>query len=516
MVRARSITSLLGVTIVALGCGKTTRDPLRDHCDDCAASSAAAAAGVTTAGSTSAIAGTSGIGDAGSTGDTSGTGGTGGTRPSTEPGEPGTDGGGAATGEAGAGGESVASLPDAVIVNVTLAADGASAAPEVSNDGRFIVFRSEASNLAEGAPQGGVLVADMALARTWSVRARDAVNDNSPMPYRPRISGNGRFVFFRTNQPLVDDSDRVEDLYRARRDGSQLLLASSAGLEGQFGFSEQAVSDDGRFFLFQEMPVVNDQSARRAFVRDLGSAEPARQLAPGTADDYFSSVWRPAVSGDGHRIAFDSREATLTGNAGQLHVFLQDLPNGAPRLVSVNSAGVAGDGESYAAALSHDGSVVAFQSKATNLVGADHNQVTDIFVRDLSTFTTTRVSVASDGTESNNYSNQPALSADGRYVAFLSYASNLTAFDPNHGLDVFVHDRATHVTRRVSVNEDGIGGAGDTCIPHATLNCATPSLSADGSIVVFESDAGDLVAGSVPGQRDIYWVRWQELPNPTP
>jgi Tol biopolymer transport system component len=168
----------------------------------------------------------------------------------------------------------------------------------------------------------------------------------------------------------------------------------------------------------------------------------------------------------------------------------------------------------FRATLSSNGNVIAFQSDATNLVKNDLNGLQDVFVHELDTLKTTRVSVASDGSDGNYASHQPALSADGRYVAFLSLASNLVPFDDNGKLDVFVHDRLTHSTRRVSVSAERSSGAGDTCLPSALLNCATPALSADGSIVVFESDAGDPVPGSVPGQRDIYWARWQELPAP--
>jgi Tol biopolymer transport system component len=401
-----------------------------------------------------------------------------------------------------------------VIINVTLGADGASSAPDVSNDGRFVVFHSEAGNLAAGAPEGGALVADLATARTWSVGERDEVDQNPVMPERVRISGDGQFVFFRSNRALTDDDvDDVEDVYRTRRNGSQLRLASIADpTEGFYGFSEFDVSDDGQRIVFQEMPTLDDgYSARRSFLGDLESLQVALQIAPGTPDEYYYSIWRPTISGDARRIAFDAR-ALPDIPPGEAHVYAQDQPLGWLRLAS-GSAGAVGNAISYAAALSSDGSVVAFQSQATNLVSDDLNGLQDVFVHEFSSLKTTRVSVASDGREGDHHSYQPTLSADGRYVAFLSLASNLVPGDLNDKLDVFVHDRSTHVTQRVSVSTKG-GGAGDTCVPSATLNCASPALSADGSIVVFDSDAGDLVSGSAPGKRDIYWVRWQALPIP--
>jgi Tol biopolymer transport system component len=425
--------------------------------------------------------------------------------------------GASAGGEDGAGGEGGAPEIDAVILNLTLAADGNSTSPDISNDGRFVVFRTDSGKLAPDAPSGGVLLADVAKAKLTTVRPRDPVDNNPVVPAHPRLSGDGKLVFFRSNLALTaDDLDSVEDVYRVRRNGKGLRLASVAPApEGQLGFWDLATSDDGRFVVFQEMPVFNEPSARRSFVDDLASPAVATQVAAAViSDTYIDSAWRSTISGDGNRIAFDSAALELNGGTGQLHVFVQERAGGPVELVSQNDQGSPGDDQSFAAALSQDGSVVAFSSGAQNLVPGDTNQARDIFVRDLTTLTTSRVSVASDGTQADHYSYQPSLSADGRYVAFLSMASNLADYDLNGRLDVFVHDRATRVTRRVSVTESGLGGAGNDCAPSGLLNCATPKLSADGSVVVFESDAGDLVPGSTPGQHDIYWVNWQKLPIP--
>src|SRR3989442_1497918 len=118
--------------------------------------------------------------------------------------------------------------------------------------------------------------------------------------------------------------------------------------------------------------------------------------------------------------------------------------------VSVTSGGTEGNGASLGSALSADGRFVAFQSDATNLAPGDTNGATDVFVRDRQTGMTERVSVASDGTQANNASSYPALSADGRFVAFQSDATNLVAGDTNGATDVFVHDRQTCATEPVS------------------------------------------------------------------
>jgi len=165
--------------------------------------------------------------------------------------------------------------------------------------------------------------------------------------------------------------------------------------------------------------------------------------------------------------------------------------------VSVDSAGTQGTGgHSYETSLSADGRFVAFRSEATNLVAGDTNAADDIFVHDRQTGTTTRVSVDSAGTQGNSYSYTPSISADGRYVAFLSNASNLVAGDTNASWDIFVHDRQTGTTTRVSVDSTGTQGNG--------ASAYHPSLSADGRFVAFLSEASNLVAGDTNGRSDIF------------
>src|SRR5947207_692369 len=163
--------------------------------------------------------------------------------------------------------------------------------------------------------------------------------------------------------------------------------------------------------------------------------------------------------------------------------------------VSVASGGTESNGASLGSALSADGRLVAFQSDATNLVVGDTNGATDVFVRDRQTGMTARVSVASDGTQANNVSSYPALSADGRFVAFQSDATNLVAGDTNGATDVFVRDRQTGTTERVSVASGGTQGNGAS---------AGPVLSADGGLVAFHSTATNLVAGDANGAYDVF------------
>jgi Tol biopolymer transport system component len=260
------------------------------------------------------------------------------------------------------------------------------------------------------------------------------------------------------------------------------------------------------------------------------------------------------LSNDGRYVAFDSISSNLV--AGDINpksdVFLRDLKEGVTTLVSVNTEGTQGNNGSYDASISDDGRVVAFLSRATNLVANDTNGMLDIFVHDRNTLTTTRVSVSSDGVEGNSSCFSPTISADGRYVAFESDSSNLVALDTNNQRDVFVHDLNTGITTRVSVDSAGGQAAGGSDRPYISANGryvafnssglelaqgeslaagvfvhdrntgATtlvsvnsagepangysnyPAISADGRYVTFRSDANNLVPGDTNARIDIF------------
>ena len=173
-------------------------------------------------------------------------------------------------------------------------------------------------------------------------------------------------------------------------------------------------------------------------------------------------MWRPAISADGRFVAFESAATNLVpdDDNGIRDVFVRDLKRGQTTRVSVNSAGaelISGRGVEELGtipAISRNGRYVAFSSRGKNLVEGDRNDTDDIFVRDRKLGETTRVSVSSTGEEANGSSLfYPSISANGRFVAFTSWASNLVAGDENgHAEDVFVRDRKRGVTTRIREN----------------------------------------------------------------
>jgi Tol biopolymer transport system component len=205
----------------------------------------------------------------------------------------------------------------------------------------------------------------------------------------------------------------------------------------------------------------------------------------------------PSISADGRYIAFRSFANNLvsgdTNNTSD--IFVYDTVANTTRIVSVDDNGTQGNDDSSRPSISADGRYVAFVSYASNLVSGDTNNASDIFVYDTVANTTRIVSVATDGTQGDRDSLTPSISADGRYVAFGSYASTLVSGDTNNVNDTFVYDTVVNTTRIVSVATDGTQGNKDS---------GTPSISADGRYVAFVSDASNLVSGDTNNTSDIF------------
>ncbi len=208
-------------------------------------------------------------------------------------------------------------------------------------------------------------------------------------------------------------------------------------------------------------------------------------------------AWGLSLSTDGRFLAFGGDASLVAGNdAHQLDVFVYDRRERRLELASVASNGKFGDASSQWPAISGDGRYVSFHSEAGNLVPGDTNHTTDIFVRDRQRASTQRVSVGSAGAQGDGASyGLSQISANGRYVAFQSFATNLVANDTNGTWDAFVRDRRSGKTRRVSVASNG-----------AQANAASTSsaITADGRTVGFYSQADNLVPGDTNGALDAF------------
>ncbi|MFQ5950107.1 MAG: hypothetical protein ACE5J1_05410, partial [Nitrospiria bacterium] len=277
---------------------------------------------------------------------------------------------------------------------------------------------------------------------------------------------------------------------------------------------EPAISGNGRFAAFHSFvnmwsalpesrrPIQDDNnSAYDIYVFDLQDQNQATERISRDSNgvegngDSFS----PSLSDDGNFVAFYSYANNLVANDinDTEDVFVKDRSTGATIRVSVASNGTEGNDDSYDPAISGNGQYVAFRSLASNLVAGDTNESWDIFVHDLVNQTTERVSVATSGTEADNHSYSPSISDDGRYVVFQSHAGNLVASgDANNRWDVFLHDRQTGTTSRINTATSG----------EADIHSYAPVISGDGSFAAFESDATNLIAGDTNESKDIFLV----------
>jgi len=276
-------------------------------------------------------------------------------------------------------------------------------------------------------------------------------------------------------------------------------------VEGNRYSVSSSISGDGRFvaFTLQQSifrlgaPNNNINNSDDIFVRDLLTNTTTRVSVDSAGNPGNDSSVNPSISADGRFVAFHSGATNLvpgdTNNNDD--IFLRDLSTNTTTRVSVDSAGNQGNEFSGDPSISGDGRFVAFASSASNLVPGDTNKEEDIFVRDLSTNTTTLVSVGSSGDRANDFSSIPSISANGRFVTFYSFATNLVPGDTNNERDIFVRDLSTNTTTRVSISSTGNQGNQDS---------GSPSISADGRFVTFSSEASNLVPGDTNDSEDIF------------
>ena len=209
----------------------------------------------------------------------------------------------------------------------------------------------------------------------------------------------------------------------------------------------------------------------------------------GDSDSWTNEMSYPCVSEDGRYVVFESAASNLVAgdtNAAE-DVFLRDRVKGETRQVSVASDGTQGNGASSSATISRDGRYIAFRSSSTNLVAGDTNGFADIFVHDQVTGQTERVNVASDETQADETAYNPTFSGDGRYLAFTSCATNLVAGDTNSEADVFIRDRQTGETTRASLASDGTQGNACSGFPSLSADGRYVAFFAEASNLV----AGD-------------------------
>ena len=391
--------------------------------------------------------------------------------------------------------------------NVGQESNGDSGSPTISSDGRFVAFESVASNLVTGDAntRKDIFVHDRQSGQTIRISVATGGQEGNGDSGAPAISNDGRFVAFESvaSNLVTGDTNRRKDIFVHDRQSGQTTRVSVAtgSQEGNGDSGSPAISSDGRFAAFESTGsnlVTGDGNGRKdIFVHDRQSGETTRISVTTGGVEGNGDSGSPAISSDGRFVAFESVASNLvTGDGnGRKDIFVHDRQSGQTTRVSVATGGQESNGDSSSAAISSDGRFVAFESLASNLVTGDTNRRKDIFVHDRQSGQTSRVSVATAGQEGNGDSGSVAISSDGWFVAFESVANNLVSNDTNGRKDIFVHDRQKQRTTRESVAAPGI---------EATGNSESPSLSGNGSVVAFASVASNLVLDDGNRRKDVF------------
>jgi Tol biopolymer transport system component len=387
---------------------------------------------------------------------------------------------------------------------------GQSYAPSISTDGRYVAFDSDADNLVPGDSNGqnDVFVRDRAAGRTERVSLSSTGQQGDKGSFTPSISGDGRWVAFVSDADnlVAGDTNRASDVFlRDRRTHRTIRL--SVALDGRetTGGNSPSISADGRWVVYNVGTPLNsngtDEDLAGMFVYDTRTGHRER-LGHIEGDD-------PTISADGRYVAFSSeiRDLVPGDTNRKADCFVFDRRTRTVSRVSVGGTKAVGNGwfrgnkqatsESTGAVISADGRYVAFVSSARNLVPKHDNSHDDVFIRDLRAGATRLVSAGLHGQGANGQSGAPSLSADGQTVVFLSRASNLIPHDTKGAdYDVFRMDLRTGAVSRVNVTPTGARANGPTS--------SFPMISGDGRVVTFGSRASNLVRGDTNDHDDVF------------
>jgi Tol biopolymer transport system component len=330
--------------------------------------------------------------------------------------------------------------------------NGASGYPSISADGRYVAFHSAASNLVEGDTNGytDAFVHDRVTRQTTRVSVNSggaqAIMGHSEYP---SISGDGRYVAFHSDATnLVDgDTNFTHDIFVRDRELSQTRRVSVNSLGAQSGsrsrFPAIAANAPEVAFVSEASNLVEGDSNGVAdiFVHNWQTGATTRVSINDAREQGNAASGAPSISADGRHVAFHSDSTNLTPEdyGGRRDVFVRNQDSQRTQCASMSSTLVMGNGDSESPSISADGRYVTFESAANNLAPGDTNNQRDVFLRDLVTMITVRVSIDTSGAQSNGSNTYARISGDGVYVAFQSGASNLISNDTNGAWDVFIH-----------------------------------------------------------------------------
>jgi len=389
----------------------------------------------------------------------------------------------------------------------------------ISEDGRWVAFESQASNLVANDTNGvaDIFVKDLQTGAIVRITEDSSGREGNASSSSPSLSKDGRFVAFESlaSNLVGGDTNGAYDIFRCDRDpdvngvfdeGNSVTTRMSVrtnGVQGNADSVTPAISGDGAFVAFASSAtnlVTGDTNGfTDVFVRDVAASKTTQVSVDASSTPLSNGPSHaPSISSDGAFIAYSSYATNLV--AGDLNgyedVFVFDRVNKFATLVSVDSTLVQGNNDSSGAAISGDGKFVAFASYASNLVASDTNFASDVFVHETASGLTVRASVDTTGTEGDFDSYSPSLDFDGTVAAFESNSDNLSPNDTNGVSDVFVRDLVSATTDCMTLNAVGVASNG--------FGSYRPRLSGDGLLCAFTSSADNLVVGDGNGVFDMF------------
>jgi hypothetical protein len=373
--------------------------------------------------------------------------------------------------------------------------------PSISADGRYVAFTSNATNLIPGDNNTwrDVFVRDRVAGTTERINEGLA---SLPDPRilaptdSPSISGNGRYVAYysSTGRLVSGDTNSKWDVFVTDRNTDTTIRVSTDSSGNQ----------------------ANDHSGVYVGATSLSSLPAPDRLGISNDGRYvaFPSWASNLVAGDTNNTCDNDGIAPATDNCAD--IFVKDTVTGTITRVSISDTEQQSNGASVYPDISDNGQIVTFQSVASNLVANDTNNFcnndnvapntdncSDIFVRDITAGTTTRVSISTTGVQAGLASYQPTISANGNYVSFVSDSTLLFASDNNQLQDILVRDRAAGTTKLVSSAFNGTQSNGGSFVP---------DISDDGQFIAFESDANNIATGDLNnGVRDVFNTNWRYI-----
>jgi Tol biopolymer transport system component len=385
------------------------------------------------------------------------------------------------------------------------AANATSSNPSISNNGRYVLYHSDAVNLVDGDTNNAtdVFLYDR---KTGATSRITQGNDDS---VDARISNNlGYVVFSSFASNLVDEPGNLFSdifLYETKTGVIKKISVDTQGTPGNSGSFTPSISSNGRYVVYESnannlVPGDNNVSLdiflydkKKGTTVMVSADNSSGTPVPGNAASNFARI-----SGNGRYVVYQSDATNLVAGDGNgaSDIFLFDKKKKITYLISA-TAGGQGNGNSITPFISNNGRYLVYASAASNLVEGDSNGTTDIFLYDTGTGATRIVSVNSAGQQGNGESLSPRISGNGRYIVYSSAARNLVEGDTNNLPDIFRYDTKTGVTTRVSVKSDGITqGTGGGSF--------SPGVSNNGRYMAFESFADNLADGDGNGTSDIF------------